>query len=151
LNPLITKTMSIKSIILVSIQMITMAYLLIFNQPISYDFWLFIQIFGISIALFGILTIKIGNFNIQPEVKSSTLITKGPYRIIRNPMYTGIFLFFLPIVFNDFNLINILVFNVLMITLMLKIFSEEQFLTERFGDNYTQYKKRTYRLFPYLF
>jgi len=143
--------MSTKSIILVSFQMVTMAYLLIISQPISNGFWLFFQILGIIIALFGMLTMKFGNFNVQPEVKSSTLITKGSYKFIRNPMYTGVIMIFLPMAIRNFTLQNIVVFCVLVLILILKIFSEEQFLTERFGDNYTQYKKRTYRLFPYLF
>ncbi len=142
---------SLKSIILVSFQMVTMAYFLITTNPIGNGFGLVIQVLGFVIAIWGMLTMRFGNFNIQPEVKSSTLITKGPYKVIRNPMYTGLFLIFFPMVFNDFNLINLLVFNALMITLILKIFSEEQFLVQCFGVEYLNYKKRTFRLFPYIF
>ena len=143
--------MSLKSIILVSFQLVTMAYLLVTTNLISNGFGLVIQALGFIIAVWGMVTMKLGNFNVQPEVKSSTLITKGPYKLIRNPMYTGVILIFLPMIINNFNYLNLVVYSILALTLLLKIFSEEQFLEKRFGDNYTQYKIGTYRLFPYLF
>jgi len=143
--------MSIKSLILVCLQITTMCYLLL-KTPIIYNsIWLILQILGIAIALWGILTIQIGNFNIQPEVKSNSLITKGPYKIIRNPMYTGIIFIFLPIVIKSYNTINVSIYILLIITLLLKIFSEEHFLEQKFGTEYKLYKKSTYRLFPYIF
>lgn len=143
--------MSIKSLILVCIQITTMCYLLFKVPVIDYGIWLIFQILGIAIALWGILTIQIGNFNIQPEVKSNSLITKGPYKIIRNPMYTGIIFIFLPIVIKSYNTLNVSIYILLIITLLLKIFSEEHFLEQRFGTEYKLYKKSTYRLFPYIF
>lgn len=66
-------------------------------------------------------------------------------------MYKEVILIFLPTIINNFNLINLLVYVTLIITLLLKIFSEEQFLEQRFGEDYTQYKTGTYRLLPYIF
>ena len=143
--------MSKKSRILVILQIITMIYLIIMNYPITMGIGLALQIIGIAIGIWGILTIRVGNFNIQPEVKSNSLVTKGPYKWVRNPMYTAVILFYLPIVINNFNWINSLVFMVLFITLLLKINSEEQFLKEQFGDVYTEYKKETKRLIPFIY
>ena len=143
--------MSIKSIFLVFLQIVTMAYLLIVTNRIGNGFGLVLQTLGFIIAVWGMLTMKFGNFNVQPEVKSSTLITIGPYKLIRNPMYTGVILIFLPMIINNFSYLNLVVYSVLVLTLLLKIFSEEQFLEKRFGEDYTQYKTGTYRLFPYLF
>ena len=143
--------MSKKSSILVILQIITMIYLLLFNSPFVREIGLFIQIIGIVIGLWGILTMRIGNFNIQPEVKSTSLVTKGPYRWIRNPMYTAVILFYLPIVVLNFNWMNALVFIVLIAVLLMKIKSEEQFLKERFGEDYLLYKKMTKRLIPFVF
>lgn len=143
--------MSGKSIFLVCFQMATMGYLLFKSQTINNDLSIILQISGISLALWGIIILKLGNFNIQPEVKSNSLITKGPYKFIRNPMYTGTILFFIPIVIHNFNTINILVYITLIITLLMKILSEEQFLEQRFGLDYKLYKKATYRLIPFTF
>ena len=143
--------MSKKSLILVIIQILTMVYLLIFNNPIAIGFGLILQIVGVAIGLWGILTMRIGNFNIQPEVKSDSLIKSGPYKWIRNPMYLAVILFYIPIVIQNFNWINGSVFIVLLITILLKIYFEEQLLKERFGDKYLEYKRKTKRLIPFIY
>ena len=143
--------MSKKSLILVIFQMITMIYLIMFNSPFAIRFGLMTQIFGIAIGVWGILIMGVGNFNIQPEVKSYSLITAGPYKWIRNPMYMAVFLFYVPIVIQYFRLMNVLVFIVLFIAILLKIYSEEQFLEEQFGDKYLKYKRRTKRLIPFIY
>ena len=140
-----------KSLILVIFQMITMIYLIMFNSPFAIRFGLMTQIFGIAIGVWGILIMGVGNFNIQPEVKSYLLITAGPYKWIRNPMYMAVILFYVPIVIQNFSLMNVLVFIVLFIAILLKIYSEEQFLEEQFGDKYLKYKRRTKRLIPFIY
>lgn len=143
--------MSKKSVILVILQTITMIYLLFFNSPFETGLGLLFQIMGIVIGIWGILTMRVGNFNIQPEVKSVKLITSGPYKWIRNPMYTAVILFYMPIVIQKLNLVNVLVFVVLITTLLMKIFSEEQFLEERFSEEYLLYKKKSKRLIPFIY
>ncbi len=93
----------------------------------------------------------LGNFNIEPEVKSVTLITSGPYKWIRNPMYIGVLFILAPIVIQNFDMLNSLVLIVLLITLLLKIHSEEQLLKERFGEEYTKYKMKSNRLIPFIY
>ena len=143
--------MSKKSTVLVILQLLAMVSLLIFNNPFSLGIGFALQIFGVIIGLWGILSIQIGNFNIQPEVKSNSLITSGPYKWIRNPMYLSVILFYLPIIVENFNLLNLLVFIILIVTLLMKMNSEEQFLEERFGTEYLQYKSKTKRIIPFLF
>ncbi len=143
--------MSKKSMILVILQTITMIYLVIFNSPFSLGLGLAFQLLGIGIGIWGILIMGVGNFNIQPEVKSYSLITSGPYKWIRNPMYLAVILFYVPIVIQYFRLMNVLVFIVLFIAILLKIYSEEQFLEEQFGDKYLKYKRRTKRLIPFIY
>lgn len=143
--------MSKKSGILVILQIITMIYLIIMNNPFVKGIGLVLQIIGIGIGVWGIIAMHIGNFNIQPEVKSAYLVKSGPYRLIRNPMYLAVILFYSPILINNLNYINSLVFAVLLTTLLFKIDSEEQFLEARFGDDYVVYKKETKRLIPFIY
>ena len=143
--------MSIKSAILVILQLITMIYLLIFNYPIAVGIGLFFQIIEIIIGFWGILTIKIGNFNIQPEVKSESLIRSGPYKWIRNPMYLSIILFYFPIVVQHLTWINGTVFFILVTVLVLKMRMEEHFLEALFDQEYLEYKSNSKRLIPYIY
>ena len=151
--------MSTKSRILVYIQFSCFAFFAFAGNLFITNYWLALQLFGLVLGIWGVLVMKLNNFNIQPEVKSkAVLISKGPYRIIRNPMYAGLLLFFGISVILNFNFNKILfstirfsIFLLLTFVLILKIGMEEKFLKTKFGSNYLTYKKKTYRLIPYIF
>jgi len=95
---------------------------------------------------------KIGRFNIQPEVKTeATLITNGPYKLIRNPMYSGLLLVFGAGLFESFQLIEVSVYVILAAVLLLKIMLEEKYLLLKFGERYSAYKKTSFKLLPYIY
>lgn len=142
--------MSGKSLILVALQIFTMIALIVLNSIFTYGIALAIQVLGVMIGIWAIISIGIGNFNIQPEVKSDSLITRGPYKWIRNPMYTAVYLFFIPLVFLNFNWTNFILLVLLIVTLALKISREEKFLQEKFGNKYLEYKSSTKRLIPFI-
>jgi protein-S-isoprenylcysteine O-methyltransferase Ste14 len=78
------------------------------------------------------------------------LVTHGPYRWVRHPLYTvgsSMFIAFGMIADNWF----ITVLGVLTFILMaLRTPKEEANLVEKFGDEYREYMKRTGRFFPKL-
>jgi protein-S-isoprenylcysteine O-methyltransferase Ste14 len=82
--------------------------------------------------------------------KEHTLITTGPYRFVRHPLYTvGIAMFFAfaLIAANWFiGLSSALV----LLMLVIRLPQEEAKLIERFGDDYRQYIERTGKLLPRL-
>lgn len=143
--------MSKSSLILVILQFTLIGYIayggLIASSPIPF----LVQILGVGIALCGIVTIKIGNFNIQPEVKSSQLVISGPFKYIRNPMYLGILLVCFPAIFNYSNALRWIALGALIVVLLLKILKEEGYLLEQFGTTYSDYVNSTKRLIPYIF
>lgn len=144
--------MSKKSLVLVIIQFSSFAFFGLAGGLFAKGILLAIQILGLALGLWGVLVMKIGNFNVQPEVKhTAVFVTKGPYKILRNPMYSGLILFFGISIAYNYSLSRLGVFIALITVLLLKIFMEEQFLTERFEKEYTAYKKKTYRLIPYVF
>ncbi|MBP8793315.1 MAG: isoprenylcysteine carboxylmethyltransferase family protein [Lutibacter sp.] len=144
--------MSGKSFILVTIQFSSFIYFGITGNLFSEGFLFLFQLAAIFIGLWAIVVLKIGNFNIQPEVKSTAVfIKKGPYKIIRNPMYLCILLFFGIAVNHSYSTIRLTIFLILTTSLLLKIFSEEKFLKEKFSNSYNVYKQQTYRLIPYVF
>ena len=143
--------MSKKSLILVVIQFTLLGYFALFTRFWASGFWLFVQFLALGVALWGIWAMKIGNFNIQPEVRSGAVfIRKGPYRYIRNPMYSGIIFFLGTMLADHPDRLNFLLYLILCIDLGLKIVFEERFLEERFGKKYLEYKSKTYRLIPFI-
>lgn len=144
--------MSNRSKLLLISQFLCFGYLIFYQQWPGSGIYLLVQVSGILLCIWSILIMGLGNFNAQPEVKPrATLIQKGPYSVIRNPMYTGLLLFFGSGSLDDFNWPALLVFFALALTFVLKIRDEEKFLTRRFGELYLTYKKSTYRILPYLY
>lgn len=80
--------------------------------------------------------------------KKHALITSGPYRWVRHPMYSSIFLFLAAASLISANAV-IAVPNALAIAfLYLRIGNEERMLIEKFGRRYVVYMKRTGCLLP---
>jgi protein-S-isoprenylcysteine O-methyltransferase Ste14 len=84
------------------------------------------------------------------EIKTNhKLITTGPYRYIRHPMYTS---FFLWSVFQGILLSNWLVLAVGIATFCLIYFvripAEEKMMARAFGKQYRDYMKKTGKIFP---
>lgn len=142
--------MSKKSATLVTIQISCMVLLLILDTPIKEGCFLIFQIIGLIIGIWAVYTMKIGNFNIVPEVKSKYLVKNGPYKWVRNPMYTSVLIYYFPLIFNAFKWTKLIVFLILFITLLIKIFNEEKFLAIKFSE-YNLYKSKTKRLIPFVF
>ncbi len=145
--------MSTKSLILVIIQFSSFAFF-------AYDGFMakqgtplfYIQLFAFLFSIWGVLAMRIGNFNIQPEVKNTaTIVTSGPYKLVRNPMYSGIILFFGISVIVQFNYLRLFVFLVLVVVLLMKISMEEGFMERKFGDVYLEYKRSSARLIPFVY
>jgi len=82
--------------------------------------------------------------------KEHTLVTSGPYRWVRHPLYSVGFL-----AFSGFSLLaaNWFIFATLLLAfgvLMQRTPIEERRLIERFGDDYLEYMQRTGRYLPRL-
>ena len=83
--------------------------------------------------------------------KSQKLIERGPYRYIRHPSYTGLFLELAGFAFMLSNIIGLLLVIMLFIpTIIYRIKKEEQFLSQHL-KGYKEYVKSTYRLFPCIY
>ena len=79
------------------------------------------------------------------------VITEGPYRLVRHPAYSGLWLMAVGYV-SLFASALVLAYFLLIGTgaLLYRIRVEEKMLLETFGDEYRQYMKRTRRLVPWV-
>jgi protein-S-isoprenylcysteine O-methyltransferase Ste14 len=78
------------------------------------------------------------------------LIQKGPYRLIRHPMYLAILLFFVPLLIDDFSCPRFVILMVLTPNLILKLLFEESLLKKAFPE-YNNYMQKSWRLIPWVF
>lgn len=82
--------------------------------------------------------------------KKETLVTSGPYRYVRNPIYLGSFTFIIALALVAANWLLLVPALVLITIIYAQIGNEERMLIEKFGDRYREYMKRTPRLIPKL-
>jgi protein-S-isoprenylcysteine O-methyltransferase Ste14 len=78
------------------------------------------------------------------------LITAGPYRWVRHPIYSSFFVFLVGSGIITRNWLIGLVELAILVNMAIRIGREEKMMLERFGDQYREYMKTTGRLFPRL-
>jgi len=112
---------------------------------------LLVESAGIFLAVHAIYIIKIKNANITPTVKlGSELITSGPYRIIRHPMYIAQLVAVLPLVIDYFTWYRFAAIIILLIVLLVKIEFEEKQLIAYF-PKYAKYRETTSKMIPFIY
>ena len=138
--------------LLVAAQFALLAWLLWPLTPRAWSLPAF-ALLGCALAL-GLWTLahnRPGNFNIHPEPKASgRLVTSGPYRHMRNPMYSAVLLFAAAAVLVYGDPWKIVCWIALALVLLGKTMLEERGLRALF-PGYAEYAQRVRRFIPGLF
>ena len=82
--------------------------------------------------------------------KDHELVQNGPYKYIRHPIYTGMILALIGTAIVLGNLKALIIIIVIVAGLIKKSIDEEKLLTANLAE-YSEYKKRTKRLIPFVF
>jgi protein-S-isoprenylcysteine O-methyltransferase Ste14 len=100
------------------------------------------------------ISIKILGKYFTPTVQLQSdhnLVTTTPYNVIRHPSYLGALLAIVGIaIFLNSFIGAAVAFVCMMIAYVIRIEAEEKALESLFGSAYTDYKRRTKRLIPFL-
>ena len=111
---------------------------------------------GLTTSIWSIIYMKrVGKGNpfdaMGHEVAPRTrhLMTEGPYRLSRNPMLSGTYLYYIGVLIALWNGWSLLVFIIVAGLMTLQVRSEERRLETDFGDDYLEYKKRTGRFITF--
>lgn len=113
---------------------------------------------GVGMAILGFALLQWAQFTLANSwsdtprmMKGQTLITSGPYRFIRHPIYSAFLLILGSTLFISSNwLIGLCFAGMTIIEIISRIAFEGTIMLEYFGDQYRQYMKGTGRLFPRL-
>jgi protein-S-isoprenylcysteine O-methyltransferase Ste14 len=117
---------------------------------------LVLQIIGVILTLGGIAfaiwaRVHLGrNWSGTPSIKQDhELVTSGPYRFVRHPIYTGIGFGLLgsALVVGPAWLIAFIIFTIVFI---FRIPVEEKYMMQLFPDQYPAYRRRTKALVPWV-
>lgn len=106
---------------------------------------------SLALAGWSFLHNRPGNFNIRPTPRvGGRLVTTGPYRFIRHPMYSAVLLAAAALALISPPAAGALAWAALLVVLLRKAALEERWMAERHPD-YIPYRARTRRLVPGLF
>ena len=109
-----------------------------------------IQVFAGLIMLWSRVTFGKRSFHASASPTSGGLITTGPYKFIRHPIYASILYFTWAGISAHFSIINILLGVTVTAGLFIRILAEER-LVGTLYPNYLLYAARTKRIIPYIF
>ena len=105
-------------------------------------------IIAILLILWATISMQRSKIRILPEpAANATLISHGPYRFVRHPMYLAILLGCTGLLINHFTLLRLFYLILLATVLIIKLNWEEKMLSGKF-EKYKEYKKHTSRLIP---
>jgi protein-S-isoprenylcysteine O-methyltransferase Ste14 len=101
---------------------------------------------GLALAFIAAWRFMAAGTTLDPHSPVSALVTQGPYRFSRNPIYLG-FIFVvigLPLALGTYwGIVTALLFVPLMNRMVIR--HEESYLARRFGEEYTAYQSQSRR------
>ncbi len=123
----------------------------IFTLPAVGVLGVVLLVAGISLDVSGRLTLRKFYSETVRIRRDHQLITHGLYRFVQHPIYLGVLLyaFSLPLIVGS--PLGLLVMTALIPMLILRIKLEERVLAARFGQEYSEYARRTKRFIPYVY
>jgi protein-S-isoprenylcysteine O-methyltransferase Ste14 len=109
-----------------------------------------ITLLGLGFAVWA--RVHLGKYwSSMPAIRvDHKLIRTGPYSVVRHPIYTGILFGFAGTAIIIGDLLALVAFFLILATYLWKIWMEEKYLQEEFGDAYARYKKEVPALIPLL-
>ena len=87
----------------------------------------------------------------QSFEKTTHLVTSGPYRLIRHPLYASLLYLTWGIFLKQITLVSILLALIASLALLLTAVYEERGNLLKFGDEYAGYMQHSKRFIPFIF
>jgi protein-S-isoprenylcysteine O-methyltransferase Ste14 len=106
---------------------------------------------GVAFAIWARLTLGANWSGVITVKEGHTLVRRGPYCIVRHPIYTGLLTAVAGTALTYRSIRGILAMPIVAFGLWLKTLTEERFMVQEFGEQYLCYKQEVRALVPFLF
>ena len=117
-----------------------------------------LALLGLSLSIWSIVYMRrkgdgnpLDAFGHEVAPRTKHLMTTGPYRLSRNPMLSGSFIYYAGVCVWLWTWRALLVFIAFIIIMLLQVRSEEKRLRKDFGEEYEAYCRQTGRFWPRSF
>jgi protein-S-isoprenylcysteine O-methyltransferase Ste14 len=119
--------------------------------------WIPARLLGLTLGVGGALVLIwasawLGRFLVHEAaiLQDHALITRGPYRFVRHPVYSGYLALLLGSALGMLNIWLLLLWPLSLVGILIQARSEERLLGSKFGQAYLRYAGRTGQLVPRL-
>jgi protein-S-isoprenylcysteine O-methyltransferase Ste14 len=107
------------------------------------------QAFAVCLAVWARRSFPTGAFRVTATPAAGSVIQRGPYRLIRHPMYAAALLFVWAAVLSHLSALTLVVGIILTGVVATRIVLEERLLREHYPE-YVTYVRSTKAVVPYL-
>lgn len=115
-------------------------------QPIAIG----LQVLAVALMIWARLAFGRRSFHASADPTAGGLVTTGPYRYIRHPIYAAACLFGLGGVVAHWSLLSVALFVLLFLGGLARMLCEERLIKQTYPE-YVEYSKVTKRMIPYVF
>lgn len=115
-------------------------------QPVA----IMAEISAVALMVWARLTFGRRSFHAAANPTAGGLVTTGPYRLIRHPIYTAVCIFGWSGILTHWSLINALLGVLLFVGAVGRMLCEEHLIMEAYPE-YRDYAQATKRMVPYIF
>lgn len=110
-----------------------------------------LQVLAALFMLWARITFGMRSFHAAADTTEGELVTRGPYAIVRNPIYTAAIFFSWVSVGANLNLASAALALLILAGMLVRILAEERELRKQYGAAYAAYCGRVKRLVPGVF
>jgi protein-S-isoprenylcysteine O-methyltransferase Ste14 len=115
-------------------------------RPVALAIGIFMCILGVGLAAWGRITLVKGGTNVSPLKPTTAIVTAGPFRFTRNPLYVGVLTLLLGLSLALGTWWGLIVIVPLLLILHHGVvLREEAYLERKFGESYLKYKSEVRR------
>ncbi len=109
-----------------------------------------VQVLAFSMMVWARVTFGGRSFHAAANPTAGGVVTSGPYRFVRHPIYAAVLYFTWAGVLSHLSIVNLALGICAVAGAGSRIAAEERLLLERYPE-YTEYANRTKRIIPFLF
>ena len=124
-------------------------YLLVSGNLFSINIFLVVQLLAAAVMPWARRSFQPGQFNIHAEPQEGSMISSGPYKFIRHPMYASALVIIWSGILGHFSPVNLIIAVIVTIVVSIRITIEEQYLRAHF-PTYLDYSRKTKLVIPFI-
>jgi protein-S-isoprenylcysteine O-methyltransferase Ste14 len=109
-----------------------------------------VQLAAVTLLIWARISFGRRSYHVVADPTSGGLVTTGPYRYIRHPIYSSMCLFVWAAVVSHWSLRSVLIGLLVLGSALVRLFCEEALVSAQYPE-YKQYAARTWRMVPYVF